>query len=33
MGSYFNFDALIVLPQDVLSAAPGEGREWGQNTE
>jgi len=24
---------LIVLPQDVLSAAAGEDRKWGQNTE
>ena len=28
-----NFDMLIVLPQDVLSAAPVEGRKWGLNTE
>jgi len=24
---------LIVLPQDVLSAAAGEDRKWGRNTE
>jgi hypothetical protein len=24
---------LIVLPQDILSAALGEGRKWGRNTE
>jgi len=33
MRSHFNFDVLIVLPQDVLSAAAGEDWEWGSNTE
>jgi hypothetical protein len=29
----FQFNVLIVLPQDVLSAAPGEGWKWGRNAE
>jgi hypothetical protein len=29
MRSNFNFDVLIFLPQDILSAAPGEDRKWG----
>jgi len=29
----FQFNVLIALPQDVLSAAPGEGRKWGRNAE
>jgi hypothetical protein len=33
MRSHFNFDVLIVLAQDVLSAALGEGWKWGRNTE
>jgi hypothetical protein len=32
MRSHFNFDVLIVLPQNILSAAADEGRKWGQNT-
>jgi hypothetical protein len=33
MRSHFSFVVLIVLPPDVISAAPGEGQKWGQNTE
>jgi len=33
MRSHFNFDVMNVLPQDVLSAADGEGRKWGRTTE
>jgi hypothetical protein len=33
MRSHFYFGLLIVRPQDVLSAAAGEERKWGQNTE
>ena len=33
MRSHYNFDVSIVLPPDVLSAAPGEDRKWGRNTE
>jgi len=33
MRSHLNFDVLTVLPQDVLSAADGEGRKWGRNSE
>jgi len=29
MRSHFNFGVLIVLPQDVLSAAASEGWKWG----
>jgi hypothetical protein len=33
MRSHFNFGVFIVLPQDVLSAAAGEGWKWGWNSE
>jgi len=33
MRFYFNFIVLIVLPQDVLSAAAGEGWKWGAEIE
>jgi hypothetical protein len=33
MRSHFNLDVLTVFPQDVLSAADGEGWKWGRTTE
>jgi len=33
MRSHFNLDVLTVFPQDVLSAANGEGRKLGRTTE
>jgi hypothetical protein len=33
MITHFNFNVLIVLPKEVLSAASEEGQEWGRKTE
>jgi len=33
MRSHLDFNVLTDLPQDVLSAADGDGRKWGRTTE